>query len=220
MLRWICFWIVLLWSIVCSASEDHTQMRQYVYPVVTAVTSLRTGSIPREIATSSGSAVLIKPNYLLTAAHLIPTNPSIKMYIKINGALIKTTPIKIDRRLDLALIYAKAPCPCSPVRDIAMPPIDAVVYSVGYPLYLQYQMQLMSTGSIQGYFKGKLVTTAPSAPGGSGGGIYSYVDGKYELVGINVAIATDDDSISKLLVQEHNWISFGIPLPVIRRFIK
>ena len=125
------------------------------------------------------SAVAIKPDVLLTAAHCDQKD------MLINGkTAIK---VKKDESTDLMLLYV--PTLNSPVVSVAdeSPEQDTPVVASGYPLgqgphLTEGRMQYKEEG---GYMR----TTTPIVFGNSGGGMFAFDGFSYKLVGINSAIA-------------------------------
>lgn len=155
------------------------------------------------------SGVVISPGVVLTASHCL--SPAEMLTLKPGG----TKPVVIasgDDRLDYALLRfpaAEAPCPCAPIAEREAAPDESVVI-VGYPRGIL--TQVVTLGESQGVqdnprmqYGRRLVTTAPVAGGNSGGGVFVYRDGEYQLVGV--------------LVESASHLSFAIPLADLRPFI-
>lgn len=198
-------------------AAEYSSVRKYVYPIIVSQLSAQPGL---EVVVSSGSGVSIANGYMVTAAHVVPDTPKESMYVLANGRQLKAKPIKIDRVRDLALLSVPVPCPCAPI-SIVTPPVDEQVYSVGFPLYSTYRVQLLSSGLIQGIVQDNIVSTTVTAPGGSGGGLFAKIGDEYQLVGVTVAIASASLGPRVMnLEQEYNWLSFSVPVEVIRSFLR
>jgi hypothetical protein len=155
------------------------------------------------------SVVMIAPGFALTADHCV-NDPS-ELRLSPNG----TVPVVVargDDNLDYALLaypQAEAPCPC--VRLAASEAqVDEPVFIVGYPRMLG---QVVTLGASQGVFDNermpygrRLVTTAQVAGGNSGGGVFVYRDGQFQLVGV--------------LVESIGHLSFAVPLVDLRPFLE
>lgn len=205
--------LVVLFASAASAA-DYTPTRQYVHPVI--ITTSYT--LPHRVV-GSGSAVMVAPGYALTAAHVVPLTDEYKMVIQTNLRQVAAIPVKIDRTKDLALLAVDLKCPCAP-KATKLPSIDEQVVNVGFPLYGIYRIQLATQGTIQGFYSNAVVTTAATAPGGSGGGLFAKEGDAYRLVGITVAIASAPVGPRMMSIeQEYNWLAFGVPIGTIRKFL-
>ena len=136
------------------------------------------------IYNSSGNAsgVMIAPGRMLTAKHVAvihsDANP---LYVR--GKPVKRV-IATSKEADLALLEVDLDCPCVPVGNL--PDDDSDVLVVGFPVQDQAQMQVLTEGKVSGYnpMQNVLLTSAPAAPGNSGGGLFQRQYGKWKLVGI------------------------------------
>jgi S1-C subfamily serine protease len=152
------------------------------------------------------SGVVLAPGYVLTADHCVNAVTALRA-----GGPAGTVIARGDDRLDYAVLVfpqAEAQCPC--VRVAAREAeVDEPVYVIGYPLGIA---QIVTFGVSQGVvghermpFGRRLVTTAQVAGGNSGGGVFVFRDGEYQLVG--------------LLVESHAHISFAVPLADLQPFL-
>lgn len=194
---------------------EYSVIRQSVYPVI-----VHASAGPRNATVvSSGSAVMIDRGYALTAAHVVPESSSQSMYIITGKQSVVAVPVKIDRAVDLALLSVNIPCPCA-ILATHQPARDDDVWAVGYPMFLTYDVQFVTTGTVQGMFQGNIVSTANTAPGGSGGGLFSKEKTGYRLAGISVAIATTPIGPRLFSIEaERNWMMFSVPVSTIRSFL-
>jgi len=154
------------------------------FPVTSleAVSQVRSYSYKIYNDTSHGSGVVIAPNLMLTAAHIVDGNSD----LKVNGKPIKRI-IKSNAKTDIALIEVEISCPCVAIAQ-NIPEMDQKVYTVGYPLGME---QFLTEGRVQ-YFelpKNRMITSIPVIFGNSGGGVFTLEDGTYKLVGIVSGVA-------------------------------
>ena len=146
---------------------DYSQIRQATYVI----------SNDR----GNGSGVLIAPNLMLTVAHLVKEH-SPETPLVVGSDKKPITILKVDESTDLALVWVdKLDCPCVLVAKY-LPKVDDKVQIVGFPLYETVKTQILTEGLIQGFVldEFRIVTSAPIAPGNSGGGLFK----KNELIGI------------------------------------
>lgn len=169
-------------------------------------------SLERENGDKFCSAVVIRPGLVLTADHCIageshaaiqPNGP--------NGLIVARGD---NGALDLALIlypHAEAACPCVKLADHEAH-VDEKVFIMGYPRGIT---QVVTEGRSQGVveadviFPGvgrRLVLTASATNGNSGGGVFVFRNGEYQLVGI--------------LVEGIANLTFAIPLADIKPFLQ
>ena len=138
----------------------------------------------------SGSAVVIAPGLVLTAAHV-----ALNDKLLINGKPTKV--LKINKAVDLALVQAAVDCPCVPLgTDVNM---DDRVMAVGWPLG---HLEMATEGRVQGWMDRLVLTDSTIAPGNSGGGLFAFQDGQWKLVGVTIQVAG------------MGW-GFGFGLPVL-----
>lgn len=125
----------------------------------------------------SGSAVVIAPGLVLTAAHVAENSN-----LLINGKPTKT--LKISKKVDLALVQAQVDCPCVKLGE--SPILGDAVVAVGWSLG---KIEYATPGTVQGWGDGMLWTDTTIAPGNSGGGVFAFQKGEWKLVGITVQVA-------------------------------
>lgn len=194
--------------------SKYSQMRDVVVPIIVTEVSDADKGPSKESLTGSGSGVVIGPTYILTAAHLIDTNGTYKLYRFISQSSLNSLKIiKIDRKLDLMLLSSNAvKCPCATFSRIP-PNIDDNVYTVGFPIFTKYWTQIVSPGIMQGSIDEKFVTSNVSAPGSSGGALFIEENNSYRWVGIIDEIGLYDG-------QMQNWMTFSITNNSIVEFLK
>lgn len=177
-----------------------------------------------------GSAVLIAPNYLLTAGHVVvaTATPDVVANVKDrNGRKVPFTVIKHEPKYDLALIYAEGlQCPCAPISKKEIE-LDEEVVSIGFPIPpVTGGRQTAIIGTYQGIGlselpKGeegpRLHHSAHSVPGVSGGGVFVVENGKWVLQGINDKVASFTFAFSMQLI---TYISEAVGQPLITEFLQ
>lgn len=167
----------------------------------------------------AGSGVVLAPGVVLTAAH-VAEEPA--LVTRAGGTVGKVRAIGNQGAVDLAVMeypVADAPCPCAKIADHEAE-VDEPVIIVGHP----YGMGpvVITSGLAQGIADApvegqmgeqiivrRLVIAAGSSPGNSGGAVYAYRDGEWQLVGIlvagdkNLSMAVTLTDIRKFLEQNH-----------------
>jgi len=137
----------------------------------------------------SGSAVVIAPNTVLTAKHVMLSNSETDMELDVNGLSHKITNINSMPVIDVSILTTEIACPCRN-HIITQPRIGEPVWAVGYPLGSLIHTEVVSMGEFQGYatLEGNRIgiTTAQVDPGISGGAMFVKRNGKFYLVGIVV----------------------------------
>lgn len=194
----------------------------FVLTVVSADTTESTvRASVRQLGNEDGDAsgIVIVPGIVLTAQHV-----AVHAGLRFDGGKAPGEVIAMGNGtpLDIALLrypLSEARCPCARLAD-SPALLDEKVWIVGYPLGIA---QIVTTGTAQGTkivivragrradtLGSRLITTASVAPGSSGGGVFVYRDGAFQLVGLIVEGAGD---------RPFSNISFAIPLEDIKAFI-
>jgi S1-C subfamily serine protease len=198
--------VCLLWLLIGCAQPVPSYPRDQVRVVMVS-----TGG--------NGSGVVIRPGLILTAKHVavVPGLVLVKDGTKGTGVVMAE-----QEEVDLALIrypLAEASCPCVRLAD-SEAAIDEPVFVIGYPLGIAQMVTMGHAQSIQEVYitddwgqthkLGKrLVLTAGVMPGNSGGGVFVFRDGEYQLVGIMV----------QMMPMPGGPISFAVPLAEIKDFL-
>ena len=175
----------------------------------------------RQLVAEGGtaSAVTVRPGLVLTARHVMPLKD---LFLAKPGAKGEGAIVSEQEHIDLALLrfpLAESPCPCATLAAYEAE-VDEPVYVVGYPLGIAAMVTL---GHAQGVIDvtarddwgnvtklGKrLVLTVGVQPGNSGGGVFVYRSGQYQLVGI----------MSAMMNRPGAPISFAVPLSDIKDFL-
>ena len=182
--------------------------------------ALRSQVVKLSMQYGSGSGVVLRPGFVLTADHVAELKGLQTMADGDKGVPVATG----DLKLDLGLLYyperdAKCPCVTLADHDATM---DEPVWIVGFPLGItevvtygasQGVMDHIMVGGEDGISEDigrRLVLTTSAQPGNSGGGAFVFRNGEWQLVGIVVQVTgTPGGSMT-----------FAIPVSDIKRFLK
>jgi len=168
-------------SIILNGCSDRVKPTQSVarlcelptYQTRQAIVRIRSGD------NTSASGVVIAPNTILTAAHIL--EPSRALYVMIGNNLHAATLQLSDINLDLALISADT----GNLKPIAINPTpihyNEPLWAVGFPLSLS---QKISVGYYQKTLNGRVYSSNHVNSGVSGGGLLRCNQGQFELAGI------------------------------------
>jgi S1-C subfamily serine protease len=199
-----------------ASSAEFSVIRQYSKPVVVSKQILG-----RETPVGNGSAIVIAPSYMITAAHTVLKDPAMMLSVGVEGTqLAKLTVVKVDPVVDLALVSApEIKCPCATFASGIER--DEQAWTVGFPKFGYYHTQFVTTGTMQGMLNGRIVATPNAAPGSSGGGIFVKRGAEYQFAGVVVAIGADSQGPIPLgITQETQWITFSVPASTVKAFLK
>lgn len=132
----------------------------------------------------NGSATLVLPGLLLTAAHVVEDMGPVT--VSQDGVdFIEAEILFLNAEADIAILKAALVCPCAPIasREVI---VGEPVVVVGYPLGLK--VQVLTHGVVQGPEPGEgyVVITAPIAPGNSGGGAFIVEDNMVKIIGMTL----------------------------------
>lgn len=224
---------LLLASLLCSLTlsvnaqprSEFSVIRGYVSPIVVKKKAPGKDS-PALRDDGSGSLIVISPTLAISALHVIENEDDFgelkkEFFVMRHGKSIRAQVVKKSNEADIVLLRGNFQCPCVEIGKVD-PVLDEEVFAVGYPLYSFYKVQFLTRGSIQGMFEssGLLVSTASTAPGGSGGGLFNKQDGKYKLVGVVVAIGSLPVGTGILKSEQYQtWITFSVPLSSINNLL-
>lgn len=184
-------------------TEDFTVLRQAARTVEGEV-----NGGPFGMSKASCSAVSIRPDIHLTAAHCYSMN------MKVDGVPAKV--LKIDTQHDFMLLYADTDDSFVPVADAPVVPGDEVL-TVGFPFgFVVGYVETITKGVVQGFVKGDveygtdrfshwLFMTLPIAGGNSGGGIFSKQNGEWRVVSV-VSMGAQHTAISPNTVMLHVFL--------------
>lgn len=199
--------IVAVSALGCTSGVKQTEISEFELP------RQATHMISNEFG--SGSGVMIAPNLMLTAAHVAIHNNSMSP-LQVNEKPVKI--VLINEEIDIALIEVQQGCPCIDLGKSI--PKDSKVVIVGYPVGKHLAMQVVTEGRVQGVKleDKRLISTAPAAPGNSGGGTFAMIDGQWKLVGILVEIAALPSGIFGSIPVFH--ISRSVDIDTIKEFLK
>lgn len=199
----------MLLVVGCSANADYLPARSVVYPV--AIEFVKTPG-----AGGFSSAVLVQENLYVSSAHIVPEDKStpVQLFVNTRAGRKLAKIVKIDRENDLVLLRADTKCPCA-LLDTEVPKLDQPVVLVGYPWGSDVKMQLATDGRFQGTNEDNLfVTSAPAAPGNSGGGLFREQNGNLVLTGIVRAIHGGHEQSGFT-----HWISYIVPISTVKKFL-
>ena len=164
-----------------------------------------------DAGTSIGSGIVIAPNRILTAAHVVADADNVE--ITINNFRLTATVISRQFDTDLALIEA----PNLPVRPVAFATHKRIkqewVWAMGYP----FGQELVSaSGQYKGIWSHALYTSASVNFGQSGGGLIACENGHHVLAGVVRAFGAN--KINGKLVRRDD-ISIATGIDEIRKFL-
>lgn len=184
------------------------------------VAGARAQVLKLSLGSGSGSGVVIRPGLVLTAAHVAEHDGLTTHEKGAPGVRLAAG----NPKLDLGLLYyptKDASCPCVKLADHEAE-VSETVYVVGYPLGVK---RVVTVGHSEGVMEDvklhsmfgdvesigrRLVLTAGALPGNSGGGVFVYRNGEYQLVGIVVeAVAIPGGSLT-----------FAMALVDIKKFLE
>jgi hypothetical protein len=151
------------------------------------------------------SSVVVAPGVLVTAGHC--AKMSVDTPLAIAGKPIKVLRFEDSWSNDLAVAHADVACPCA---KLAAEPArqDEPVIIVGFPMNPDVKAQTVHPALAQGLSPhGTRVVTVGSAPGNSGGGMFVFRDGEWQLAGILVHGLRGAQ------------ISFAMDLPALKEFL-
>ena len=174
-----------------------------------------------DVENGHGSGVIIqsdeKSSIILTARHVIEgeTHPNIIFFP--DNREIQGKVVKISEDHDLALVEIRMPHPYVARRTILLPEVFDEVYKVGGGLNHTTPYPTKGMVSIVDFFTMQI--SSPIIFGDSGGGVFSFIDGQYHLVGIisqiglrptmvggdpvpHIAIAVNSSAIEEFLTEE------------------
>ena len=114
---------------------------------------------------------------ILTAAHVVDADRIVKLHI---GAAVYTGYVlKTDKSLDLALIETTHDLPTVPLSK--HPRFGDQVWAVGFPIA---DGEAITGGYLSTEIGGLIEASAPIWPGNSGGALFVFHHGRFELAGI------------------------------------
>jgi S1-C subfamily serine protease len=145
-------------------------------------------------AGAHGSGVVVGPNRVLTAAHVVTDAQATK--VGLDDRYVPATVLGLDPDNDLALLDADTSgLPPVPIASRALAAYEDV-WAIGYPMALD---MAVSQGRFERVANGKVYTSAWITSGVSGGGLLRCNGGSYELAGIMrdyVAYLRGDDYVN------------------------
>lgn len=131
-----------------------------------------------------GSGTLIAPDTLVTAAHVVDGAET----MTVGDVKLPATVARVDKENDIAVLNVPGlACPCVPLaaHDAAL---DEAVVVIGFPANNIVGRQIVTRGTAQGNHGNRLVLEANVVPGNSGGGVFVFRDGHWQMVGVLVEV--------------------------------
>lgn len=170
-------------------------------------------------AVSTGTAWLINPNHIVTAAHVVTNSKNVRVVI--NEVLVDANVVDSDEFNDVAILKLNKPISSKPLnlsnQNIRLGN-DIVV--VGYPLStvlgnkIQVTSGVVSANGGIGNDKRVLQITAPIQPGNSGGPLLNMFG---EVVGLVTSKLSDKAMIEQGIVPQN--VNFSLKLPYIKALL-
>lgn len=215
MKQYILALFISLMSLMAHAA-DYSVIRTYEYPVLIRQTT-QDNTLKFK---AFGSGVVIAPGYMITAYHVVEDNLD-NVMVAVGSKPSQVKVVKYDAERDMALLQSPdIKCPCALLAQPNLT-LDQDAYSVGHPLITQYRTQFVNHGTIQGSTETRIISTATTTSGGSGGGLFVFQDGQYRYAGIVVSIGLERiGSELSSFTQYHNWIVFSVKPELVRSFLK
>lgn len=159
---------------------------------------------------SKGSGVVVTPNRVLTARHMLEGASS--WLVKKDGKNYKARSIMsgVGAFDDWALLELESgPLEAVPILDIGGDSNLGYCQAVAVGYSLGWGGVTVTTGHIQSQSPALIRFSAMVAPGNSGGGLFVIKDGRLQLVGIVVALGVSNN-------QMVYFMGLAVPLSVIR----
>ena len=169
-----------------------------------------------DTSAGNGSGVVIAPGLVLTAAHAA---------VEVENGLLAEPGakplkvLKIDKTLDLAVLQADVKCPCAKIAD-SPAAVDEPVIVIGYPHASAVKHEIVTQGRAQGVSDHNLNLTAPVAGGNSGGGVFVYRSGEWQLVGVLIATRAGAVESPGPRYAASIVLSVAVDLATVRGFLK
>lgn len=164
------------------------------------------------VASSDGesSGVVVASDYVLTAAHAVEDGKELLVWV--DGRYEEALLIAFDQKHDLALLYVETRgLPSIEISNVDLSEKEPV-WSVGFPLALQMQVNEGRYTQLRG---GSIYASAATDAGASGGGLLRCDNGRHVLAGMIRAYAGywDHGSIKPL-----RDVSISVPARAIVEF--
>ena len=163
----------------------------------------------------NGSGVVIAPGKVLTANHVAV---EVEHGLLLEPGRVPVATEKADENVDLALLGAPVACPCAKLAEYPAQEDEPVIV-IGFPMNERVQLQILTRGAAQGVIGSQLALTAPVAGGNSGGGVFVWRDGEWQLVGILVATRGQGADAPVPIGVPVNYLSIAVDLETIRKFL-
>jgi len=141
--------------------------------------TIRQSIVRIEGGNTIGSGIVIGPNRIITAAHVIKDMD--KVSVKVGGKRTEANVAAVQEQLDLALLLA----PTGNIKPLQLlkgsPRLKDDVWAMGYALG---NALVATVGKYKGSYDKKLYTSASVNYGQSGGGLVTCNQGKHVLAGM------------------------------------
>lgn len=184
----------------------------------------------------SGSGVVIKPEYIITDAHVVNAPAQVKIVLKDNTE-VQAQVVKIDVTQDLALLRVEGlKCPCAKIAT-KDPEVHERMLAIGYPYATMIGgIQIGNEGNFQGFIRPdqvppetgtattrKVLSSTNIAPGMSGGGMFLKQDDEFVVIALTQIVyfipTGPTGPFSPRQYQTVHWLALGIPYEQIRVFL-
>ena len=141
--------------------------------------TIRQSIVRVEGGNTIGSGIVIGPNRILTAAHVIKDMD--KIFVRVGGKLLEAEVVSVQEPFDLALLLT----PTGNIKPLPLlkgsPQLKDDVWAMGYALG---NALVATAGKYKGSHDKKFYTSASVNYGQSGGGLVTCSKGKHVLAGM------------------------------------
>jgi len=160
---------------------------------------------------SYASGIVIAPNKVLTAAHVIAS--SNHAFVAVDYDFMPARILQIDEEKDLAVMEVDTGSITPIILSHSEPYLNEPVWAIGYP---NARSNTTSVGRFKNKRNGVFHTSAHIDAGGSGGGLIHCVDGQFVLAGMLRGYGAYVTGGSTIKIQNH---SVSVTVSDIVRFV-
>lgn len=148
------------------------------------IDAMRMATVKLEVGRGHGSGVIVSPDYILTAAHVVDHALGQPMTVLFtDGTSGLAALVWEDENRDVAIMKLVTPTRLPPAKLSHVPPHTGdTIFSAGYPLGLPLSVQRGEIASEEPADKIIIVINCTIAPGDSGGPVFNEAG---EVVGLN-----------------------------------